>query len=153
MTGRARWSSGNCARSLNLTIRIDGKCTTRNPSKKMWRTKFSGILRYKQIIGLTTRHRNYKKTKQNKTRSWRIEDFAAPSDYRIKLMENEILLKNWKGMEHEGDGNTNCNWRTRFSQQRLDTRTGGLGNKRMSGDHPNYYIVEIDQNTKKSLGD
>ena len=29
----------------------------------------------------------------------------------------------------------------------------GLRNKRSSGDHPNYSIVEIDQNTEKSPGD
>ena len=29
----------------------------------------------------------------------------------------------------------------------------GLGNKRMSGDHPNFYIIEIGQNTEKSPGD
>ena len=29
---------------------------------------------------------------------------------------------------------------------------GGLGNKSTSGDHPNYSIVEIGQNTKKSPG-
>ena len=28
------------------------------------------------------------------------------------------------------------------SHQRIGTGTGGLGNKRMSGDHPNYSIVE-----------
>ena len=33
----------------------------------------------------------------------------------------------------------------------IGTGTGGFGNKRMSGDHPNYSIVEIGQNTK-SLG-
>ena len=27
--------------------------------------------------------------------------------------------------------------------------TGGLGTERMSGDHPNYYISEVGQNTKK----
>ena len=31
--------------------------------------------------------------------------------------------------------------------------TGGLGNKRKSGDHPNYCIIEIVQNTEKSPGD
>ena len=31
--------------------------------------------------------------------------------------------------------------------------TGGLGNKRTKGDHPNYRIVEIGQNTKKNPGD
>ena len=29
----------------------------------------------------------------------------------------------------------------------------GLGGRRMSGDHPNYYIIESDQNTEKSPGD
>ena len=31
--------------------------------------------------------------------------------------------------------------------------TGGLGNKRTSGDHLNYCIIEIGQNTEKSPGD
>ena len=35
----------------------------------------------------------------------------------------------------------------------LSFKTPVLGNKRTSGDHPNYSIVEIDQNTKKSPGD
>ena len=33
------------------------------------------------------------------------------------------------------------------------TRTGGHGNKRISGDYPNYCIDEIGQNTKKNSGD
>ena len=33
------------------------------------------------------------------------------------------------------------------------TRTGGLRNNRTSGDHLNYSIIEIDQNTEKSSGD
>ena len=32
-------------------------------------------------------------------------------------------------------------------------RTPVLGNKRMCGDHPNYRIIEIGQNTEKSPGD
>ena len=31
--------------------------------------------------------------------------------------------------------------------------TGGVGNNRTSGDHPNYCIIEIGQNTEKSPGD
>ena len=31
--------------------------------------------------------------------------------------------------------------------------TGGLRNKRMSGDHSNYYIIDNDQNTEKNPGD
>ena len=54
-------------------------------------------------------------------------------------------------MEHESDGDTSCNWHARYSHQRI--HTGGLGIKRSSKDHPNYSIVEINQNTKKSPGD
>ena len=32
-------------------------------------------------------------------------------------------------------------------------RTGGLGSWRTSGYHPNYSIIENDQNTEKSPGD
>ena len=46
-------------------------------------------------------------------------------------------------MERESDGNTNCNWCARYSHQRIGTGTGRLGDKRMSGDHPNYRIIKI----------
>ena len=36
-------------------------------------------------------------------------------------------------MEREGGGDTNCNWSGRYSHQRIDKGTGGLGNKRTSG--------------------
>ena len=35
----------------------------------------------------------------------------------------------------------------------IGNETGGFGNKRTNRDHPNYSIVEIGQNTKKSRGD
>ena len=35
----------------------------------------------------------------------------------------------------------------------IGKRTGGLGNKKTSGDHPNYSIVEIGQNTENCPGD
>ena len=56
-------------------------------------------------------------------------------------------------MEHESDGNTNCHWYARCGHEKIGTGTGRLRNKRTSGDHPNYSIVEIGQNTKKSPGD
>ena len=56
-------------------------------------------------------------------------------------------------MEHESDGDTSCNWCTRYSYQKISSGIGGLGNKRASGDHSNYHIVEIGQNTEKSPGD
>ena len=56
-------------------------------------------------------------------------------------------------MEHEGENYTNHYWCFWYSHQRIIKETGGLGNKRMSGDHPNYYIIENGQNTEKSPGD
>ncbi len=56
-------------------------------------------------------------------------------------------------MEHESDDYTNCNWYPWYCHKKVDTRTGGLGNKRTSGDHPNYGIIKISQNTKNSPGD
>ena len=53
-------------------------------------------------------------------------------------------------MEHESDGDTNCNWGYRYCHQRTGT---GLGNKRTRGDLPNYSFIEISQNTKESPGD
>ena len=53
-------------------------------------------------------------------------------------------------MEHESDGDTNCNWLARNSHQRIGIRTEEIENKRMSGEHPNYSIVE---NTRKNSGD
>ena len=39
------------------------------------------------------------------------------------------------------------------SHQRINIEPGGLGNKRTSGDHTIYSIVEISQNTEKSPED
>ena len=51
-----------------------------------------------------------------------------------------------KAVERESDDNNK-------KDQKIGTRTGVVGNKRTSGDHPNYYIIEIGQNTEKSPGD
>ena len=54
-------------------------------------------------------------------------------------------------IEHEVDGDTNCNLCARYNHQRIEKWTGGLGNKRTRGGHPNYSIIKIGQNTKKDL--
>ena len=41
---------------------------------------------------------------------------------------------------------------TWYCRQRIGKGTGGLGNKRKNGDHPNYGIIKISQNTGKSPG-
>ena len=43
-----------------------------------------------------------------------------------------------------------CFW---YNQQRFIRGTGGLGIRRTSEDHPNYYIIENGQNTRKNPGD
>ena len=105
-------------------------------------------------------------------------NFAVLVDHRLKLKESKKrdkylnlareLKKLWnikvmvilivkgtlgtvtKRIGIESDGDTDCKWNAWYSHQRIGTGTGGLGNKRTSGDHPNYTIVEISQNTKKT---
>ena len=86
-------------------------------------------------------------------------NITVPADHRVNLKENEKkakyldLARELKNLEHKDDGDTNCNWRTWYSHKRIDTETGVFGNKRTSGDHRKYNIVEITQNTEKSPGD
>ena len=86
-------------------------------------------------------------------------DFAVLADHRIKLKKAKrkistwTLLENWKTVEHESDDDTNCNWCSWYSHQRIGRGTGGLGNKRTSKDYPKYGFIKIGQSTEKSPGD
>ena len=87
-------------------------------------------------------------------------DFVVLADHRVKLKERkkedkylDLAREMKKTMEHESNGDTNYNWHSQYSHQRIGTVTGGIGNKRMSRDHPNYSIDEISQNTETSPGD
>ena len=66
-------------------------------------------------------------------KTYRIVDFAIPGDHRVKLKESKkkgkYLVENWKNIKRESDGDTNCNWCARYSQQKIDKGTGGLGKK------------------------
>ena len=86
-------------------------------------------------------------------------DFAISAEHGVKLKEREkkdkyydFAMKMKKNVEHESDGDTNCNWCSWYSNQRTGRRTGTFENKRTSGDNPDYSIVEIGQNTEKSPG-
>ena len=69
-------------------------------------------------------------------------------------MSTYTLLENWKKtVENESDRDTKCNLCSWYSQRRINKGITGLENKRTSRDHPNYCIIEIDQNIEKSLGD
>ena len=85
------------------------------------------------------------------------ENSRRPASHRIKLKENEKKDKYLdfprelkKTMEHESDTCYCCSW---YSHQSIIKGARELGNKRTSGDHPNYNIIENGQNTEKSTGD
>ena len=95
-----------------------------------------------------------------KKRTCKIVDFALSADHRIKLRDcekkDEFIalareLKNLWNMKMTiiliviGAFST--------SHQRIIKGTERLGNRRKSGDYPNYYIIENGQNTEKSPGD
>ena len=97
---------------------------------------------------------------KKKKRTCKIVDFAVPADKRIKLKEcekkdnNLDLARELKKL-----------WNMKVTiipivigasgtvTKGLFQGTGGLGSWRTSGDHPNYSIIENDQNTEKSPGD
>ena len=114
---------------------------------KMRSTNFSGILRYKRI----TKQRDFLIV-NIKVRTFRIVDFVVPADDRVKLKQGKKKYQDLT-REHEGGGDAKCNWSARYSYQRIDKKTGGVGNKKTSGDHPNDCIIKISQNTKESSGD
>ena len=98
--------------------------------------------------------------KRSQTTNCKIVDLAVPADHRVELKESEKknkyldLLRELKNtLEHESDVYSNYNWSSWYSHQRIDIRTGGIGNNRTSGDYPNYFIIDIGQNTVKSSGD
>ena len=85
-------------------------------------------------------------------------DFTVSAEYRVKIKESKKVHKYLdlarelkKAVEHEGDGDTNCNWCTWNDPQRLRRNTGRIGNERKNEDHPNDSIVENCQNTKNAL--
>ena len=53
-------------------------------------------------------------------------------------------------MEHEGDGDTNCNWYTWNNPQMIGKGAGRVGNQRMSQDYLNYGIIKIGKNTEEN---
>ena len=64
-------------------------------------------------------------------------NFAVPANHKVKLRESkkrdkqlDIAREMKEIIEHERDGDTNCNWCTQYSHQRFGIRTRGLGNKR-----------------------
>ena len=96
-----------------------------------------------------------------KQKTYWIVEFTALVDHRGKLkvgkkrdkyMDLAKELKK-KIIEYESDGDTNCNKCAQNSHEKFGIGTGGLGNKRTSGDHPNDSTVKIGRNTEKNPED
>ena len=83
-------------------------------------------------------------------RPGRLQSKVKGSEKWDKYLE---FARELKQTEHEGNGDTNCNWHTWNNLQRIGNGSGSLGNKRTSGDHPNYSIIKIGQNSQKRPGD
>ena len=70
-------------------------------------------------------------SQQKKKTCW-IMDFTISADHRVKLKENKKrnkyidLARELKSMEHESNGDTDCNWGVRENSQRIDKGTGKL---------------------------
>ena len=68
--------------------------------------------------------------------------FAVSVHNRVKLKENlkrdkYLHLDSDQKIEHEIDGDTNCNWSTWNGPQKLGKRAGRVENWRNNRDHPN----------------
>ena len=70
---------------------------------------------------------------------------------KINIYSARELKKN--PMEHEGDGDINCNRCTRNNSQMFGKRNRRLRNQKTRRNHLDYSIIEIGQNTEKSPGD
>ena len=54
---------------------------------------------------------------------------------------------------HGSDCDTNCNWCARYNFKMIDKETGGVGNKRTNGDHPDFGLIKVSQDSEKCSGD
>ena len=111
-------------------------------------------------LGQTTRlYKNQKKKKKKKEKKKRtcwIVEFSFLDNHRVKLKESE---KKDKYLDLTRKLEKLRNMKVAIIPivigvlGTVTKGTGGLGNKRKSGDHPKYCISDIDQNTQKSPGD
>ena len=72
--------------------------------------------------------------------------------YPSAEMQSVYLTAPADWANQDGDVDTSCNWRAWNNPKRIGGETGELGNKRTRGDHPDYTIIKIGQNTEKIPG-
>ena len=67
--------------------------------------------------------------------------------------KERILQGYLKTVEHDRDGDTNCNWGSRYSHQRIGKGTGWTENKNTREDHPNDRSARILRRVLETWGD
>ena len=162
--GWTGWSTVNCARSLNLTIRVNGIHITYNLSKKMRCTNFTGFQGTSESPNLdqTTRPCNSQQKKKKERTCWRV-DFAVSVNHQVKLKEIE-KKNNYLDLDLARELKKKL-WNMKVTVILIvigafSTVTKGfvqgqedLKIKGEMENHPNDSIIKIGQNTDKSPGD
>ena len=148
MTGWGNWSNGNFSRSLNLTIRKSGMCTTR-----FGECAAQTSLEFWDKNRLIRPCNSWRKRKHAELWSVLIYQTSEENWKRVKREKiTRTLLENWK-MWNMKVTVTAIVIDVLSTVQRIGTGTGGLGNLKTSKVYSNYSIVRISQNAEKSHGD
>ena len=79
-------STMNCERNLNLTIRVNGICTSQHQS---WRTSRKLLWNPNGLVISVRRPDLVIIKNQKRKKTCKIVDFAIPPDYRVKLKEGK----------------------------------------------------------------
>ena len=83
--------------------------------------------------------------------NWPLSKIERKRKEKLSTWTYKGIEKNcgtWKWLS-----DTNCNWCSWYSHQRISTMTGKFGNKRTLGNHSPNSNAEIGKNTEKSPGD
>ena len=96
-----------------------------------------GLLQELEDLEIRRRMETIAEIGQNTEMSHRVLRRLAVSQTHVKKYRQTLVRESFQKSSH----------------QRLGKRTRGLGNKRTSGDNPNYSIADISQNAEKSPGE
>ena len=145
-TGRGRWSTGNCARNWNLTIRTSGICTNQNPEKFIRLILWNFEIQTDHLIPGKRPYLVLINEKDNLLSSELWRPCGPLSENERKQKEKQVLnsyQRTKKAVKYEGDWNTNCNWCPWNGSLKFGKRDGRVGNRKMNWDYPDYRIFKI----------
>ena len=125
-TGWEKWSTGNCTKKLNLTLRSNVTCSTQHLHRRMTCTNSS------RIFEIQTDHLPDLMIVKNKRELAELRNLLSRliRDYNWKKAKRRI-----RSLTSQVNCYTNCRWCSWYSDQRIGKMTRGLGNKSLSGDN------------------